>query len=76
MTDDFVVEGASSAAFLWDCREARQVTQQKLAKLADSWQSSVSDIETGRTSPTVATLKHLLDAMGLELVLVARHKKR
>lgn len=70
-----LVRETSPAGFLAGCRAQARSSQRHLAYLAGRWQSSISDIERGEINPTVGTLAHLLDAMGLELVLVARRKE-
>jgi transcriptional regulator with XRE-family HTH domain len=53
-------------------REARRrhgVSQQRLAIRASTTQSAISRIESGRVSPTVATLRELLHLLGEDLVL-------
>jgi transcriptional regulator with XRE-family HTH domain len=47
-------------------RERLGLSQRSLARRAGTTQAAVSRIESGRTSPTWDTLRHLLLAMGLE----------
>ena len=56
-------------------REARRrhgLTQAQLAARARTSQAAISRIERGLVSPSVETLRSLLDLMGEELVLDAR----
>ena len=53
-------------------REARRrhgISQKRLAIRASTTQSAISRIESGRVSPTVATLSELLHLLGEDLVL-------
>lgn len=56
---------------LYDLRKARGLTQQTLAEAMDVAQGEVSKIER-RTDVYLATLRRFIEAMGGELVLVAR----
>lgn len=52
-------------------RRRHGLTQRQLADRARTSQSAISRIERDRVSPTVATLRELLDLMGEELELDA-----
>ena len=52
-------------------RLARHLTQPQLAELSGIEQANISAIETGRRSPTAATLHRLVHACGFELVASA-----
>ncbi|CAN5728645.1 XRE family transcriptional regulator [soil metagenome] len=54
-----------------ELREARQLTQQQLAKSLASGQAAVSKLER-RTDMYVSTLRRFIEAMGGELEIVAR----
>lgn len=49
-------------------RRAAGLSQRRLAEIARTQQSSVSEYETRRKSPTLAVVERLLDAAGHELV--------
>lgn len=55
-----------AAALLRDARTRAQLSQRALALRAGTAASTVAKIETGRMSPTVALLDHLLRAAGFE----------
>src|SRR5689334_14389325 len=57
---------------LRDARRERGLDQADLARRAGTTQTYVSRIERGEVSPSGRTMKRLLHAMGLELVLDAR----
>jgi len=46
-------------------RRRRRLTQARAAEAAGMLQSTWSDIETGRVSPTVQTLRRIADALGV-----------
>ncbi|MDI6908169.1 MAG: helix-turn-helix transcriptional regulator [Thermoanaerobacterales bacterium] len=46
-------------------REARQISQNALAKKSGVAQSSISDIESGKRIPSVPTLERLAAALGV-----------
>ncbi|HZF45636.1 MAG TPA: cupin domain-containing protein [Sphingomonadaceae bacterium] len=48
-------------------RERKQVSQRTLAKLAGVPSSTISLIESGRTNPSVGSLKRILSAIGMPL---------
>ncbi|MEH0984470.1 helix-turn-helix domain-containing protein [Micromonospora sp. CPCC 205556] len=50
-------------------REARQLTQRELARLAGVSQAMVARVESGDRSPSVELLEQLLDAMGAQLTV-------
>jgi transcriptional regulator with XRE-family HTH domain len=59
-----------TAAFLIrDARRLSAIAQEELARLAGTSQSAVARLESGRTSPTVATLERLVGAAGFDLRL-------
>lgn len=55
------------AYLLRKARSKAELTQRELAKRAGTAQSVIARIELGQTSPTAATLNHLLAAAGFEL---------
>lgn len=57
---------------LRDARRRHGLTQGQLAARARTSQAAISRIERGLVSPSVETLRTLLDLMGEELVLDAR----
>jgi transcriptional regulator with XRE-family HTH domain len=54
---------------LRDARRRHHVTQKQLAARARTSQAAISRIERDEISPTVATLRNLLDLLGEELRL-------
>lgn len=48
-------------------REQKKLNQIELAKLANTRQSTISDIEKGKINPSVATVGRLADALGISL---------
>ena len=53
-------------------REARRrsaLTQQQLAELAGTTQSSIARLESGRTSPTLEQVQRLMRLAGFELIV-------
>ena len=61
-----------SERILRDARRRHGLTQAQLAARARTSQAAISRIERGLVSPSVETLRTLLDLMGEELVLDAR----
>lgn len=61
-----------------EAREHGHLTQGQLAARAGTAQSAVSRIETGKVSPTVRTLAHLIDLAGgeLQMRVVPRGNRR
>jgi transcriptional regulator with XRE-family HTH domain len=55
------------AHLLREARSKAGLTQRELSKRAGTAQSVIARIELGQTSPTAATLNHLLSAAGFEL---------
>ncbi len=55
------------AYLLREARKRAGLTQRELAARAEKAQSVIARIETGKTSPTSATLNQLLAAAGFEL---------
>jgi transcriptional regulator with XRE-family HTH domain len=51
-----------------DLRLQRTMSQRELAERAGTTQAVISRIEQGRSSPTVATLERIVEAMGESLV--------
>lgn len=58
---------SNPANLLREARLKAALTQRELAKRAGTAQSVIARIETGKTSPTSETLKHLLASAGFEL---------
>ena len=56
-----------SRSILKLARTMSHLTQAQLAKRSGTSQSAISDIESGKTSPTVDTLVRLIAACGLEM---------
>jgi transcriptional regulator with XRE-family HTH domain len=54
---------------LKEARRRHGVSQKRLAIRASTTQSAISRIESGRVSPTVATLSELMHLLGEDLVL-------
>ena len=61
-----------AAATLRGARARAGLSQRALASRAGTAASTVAKIETGRMSPTVALLDHLVRAAGFELVVVTQ----
>lgn len=57
----------SAAHILRRAREGAGVSQAELAARAGTTQSSISRIEQGRTSPSLATLERLISLLGYRL---------
>jgi transcriptional regulator with XRE-family HTH domain len=55
-----------AAAIVKEARQRSGLTQRELAQRAGTSQSVVARIESGQTSPSVTTLRRLLDAAGTE----------
>jgi transcriptional regulator with XRE-family HTH domain len=64
--------GVTSGELLRDVRRRHGLTQAQLAARARTSQAAISRIERGLVSPSVETLRTLLDLMGEELVLDVR----
>jgi transcriptional regulator with XRE-family HTH domain len=62
----------TSGELLRDARRRHGLTQGQLAARARTSQAAISRIERGLVSPSVETLRTLLDLMGEELVLDAQ----
>lgn len=58
-------------AFLREVRVASGISQGELAARANTTQSAISRIESGKVSPSVDTLRELLRLLGADLVLEA-----
>ena len=56
-----------SRSILKLARTMSHLTQAQLAEKSGTTQSAISDIESGKTSPTVDTLVRLIAACGLEM---------
>ncbi|HZT14823.1 MAG TPA: helix-turn-helix transcriptional regulator [Gaiellaceae bacterium] len=54
-------------ALLRDARRQAGLSQSELARLAGAPQSTIAKIERGRREPSLATLRHLVRAAGLDL---------
>lgn len=54
-----------------EARRAADLTQAQLASRANTTQSAIARLESGRTSPTVANLDRVLRAAGRQLELSA-----
>lgn len=65
------VEAALKEMPLQELREARHLTQEQLAAQLKSGQAAVSKLER-RTDMYVSTLRRFIEAMGGELVILAR----
>jgi transcriptional regulator with XRE-family HTH domain len=59
---------------LRDARRRHGVSQMRLAIRAGTTQSAISRIESGRVSPTVATLSSLLQLLGEDLELGSQER--
>lgn len=64
-----------AGTFLRTTREGADLTQRQLAALAHTVQPVISRYERGHVQPSVASLAHLLNVMGLDLVLTARRRR-
>lgn len=53
-------------------RRGAGMTQGAFARRMGSAQSAVSEIESGKTSPTLATLTRMAAVLGLDVVLAAQ----
>jgi transcriptional regulator with XRE-family HTH domain len=60
-----------AGALLLDARRRCRLTQAELAKRAGVVRPLISQYETGKKDPSVATLARLLDACGMELRMQA-----
>ena len=66
-----LVSGGDAAAALRTARRAAGISQAHLAARAGTTQSAISRIETGSSSPSVASLARLLGLMGQRLELTS-----
>lgn len=57
-------------------REARDITQEELARRMRTTQSVIARLESGGTYPTLSTLERVGDALGAELVVEFRDALR
>lgn len=57
-------------------RQARKLTQEKLAELADLDRTFVSMIERGKRKPTLETAKRLASALGVALAYMVGAAER
>jgi ribosome-binding protein aMBF1 (putative translation factor) len=57
-------------------RERQGMTQAGLAKRIGSTQPAVARLEAGGVNPSLATLRRIADALGLELVVDLRARRR
>ena len=53
--------------FLWEQREERGLTQEQFARLLGITRTTLSYLETGRTHPTLGTLRKISRALGVDL---------
>jgi transcriptional regulator with XRE-family HTH domain len=56
----------NASKLLKEARKRADITQRELAKRSGKAQSAIARIESGKSSPTLATLNHLLEAAGFE----------
>ena len=66
-SDEFVQRLLDSDAPLREWRQYRGLTQSRLAEAAGVRQATISAIENGRVSPSVATARRIADALGCDL---------
>lgn len=52
-----------------DRRESLQVTQEALAELSGVGLRTLKQFESGKGNPTLTTVQHIADALGLEVTL-------
>lgn len=69
------MEVTSAGDLLRDARVRHGLSQKALATRAGRTSSSISEIESGRSSPTVAALRELLQLLGEELFLSAESRE-
>jgi transcriptional regulator with XRE-family HTH domain len=65
------MEGPTPGQLLKDARSRHGVSQARLATRAGTTQSAISRIESDRISPSIETLRSLLQLLGEDLVLSA-----
>lgn len=53
-------------------REARGLSQRRLAELAGTTQASIAHIEGGQANPTLGLVERLAHALGMDLAVVLR----
>ncbi len=63
------------AGALVELRQARSLTQARLAELAATSQSAIAMIESGRRDPSFSTLQKIVRALGAEIDLVDINSK-
>src|ERR1700759_5633045 len=61
----------SPGSVLREARRRNRVSQARLAARAGTTQSAISRIEQDRLSPTIETLRQLLDLLGEELTIAS-----
>lgn len=57
---------------LTNVRRARRISQRDMAKLADTWQSTVSGWERGDIMPSAASLIGWAESLGYEVALIPK----
>lgn len=68
-------EAFELAARVRQARERLGMTQRELATLIGSTQPAVARLEAGGVSPSLATLRRIASALGLELVVQFRPRR-
>jgi transcriptional regulator with XRE-family HTH domain len=63
------------AATLIRLRLARGLTQEDLAKLLNTKQESIARLESGRSLPSLSTMKKIAEALGADLEINLRPKQ-
>jgi transcriptional regulator with XRE-family HTH domain len=69
------MDGPTPGRLLKEARRRRGVSQARLAIRAGTTQSAISRIESDRVSPSVETLRSLLQLLGEDLVLETRERE-
>ena len=64
------------ASALIKLRLAKGLTQEQLAKLLNTKQESIARLESGSSLPSLSTVKKVADALGAELEINLRPKRR
>jgi transcriptional regulator with XRE-family HTH domain len=68
------MDGPTPGQLLREARRHRGVSQARLATRAGTTQSAISRIESDRISPSIETLRSLLQLLGEDLVLSSRER--
>ncbi|GGG90002.1 hypothetical protein GCM10007415_25430 [Parapedobacter pyrenivorans] len=55
-----------------DRRESLQVTQEALAELSGVGLRTLKQFESGKGNPTLSTVQHIADALGMEVTLTIK----